>query len=106
MSRSRKRNWYGYWPWSRYLNLFFCRILKERCISQRDWNSVLQADNKSLPDKLFFGKVYSEYKTNYKWVKKYENRRYRLAQKRRLKKDFEEYVEDVVVKDIDFYHGD
>lgn len=106
MSRTRRRNWFGYWRWSRYCNLFLYKIFKERGIAKDDWEAIDKIKEKSLPNILFFGKVFSDYHGSYKWVKKYENKRYRQSQKQKLKEDFEAYEDDKIVKDIDFYYGD
>lgn len=106
MSRTRRRNWYGYWKWSRQLNLLLLKISKERKIARDDWEAKDSVEEKSLPDAVFFGKVYSDYKGSYKWVKTHKNRKYRYSQKRKLREDYDSCVMDKIVKDIDFYYGD
>lgn len=105
MSRTRKRNWPQCWDGIGCHNLFLCKIFKERKITGDYWDKVESVEEKSLPDIAFFGKVFSEYKGSYRWAKRHENKKYRHSQKQKLMKELDLYVEDKIVKDIDFYFG-
>lgn len=108
MSRTRRRDWPQYWPWSRWTNLLFKRILKERGINANKFYDYYQdrIDQKSLPNKLFFGKVYSDYHGSYRWAKKISNKKYRLSQKQELRKQFDEYIESKDPRYIYLWYSD